>query len=234
MRLCMLAMLLWGSALGQILSIEGPEDPLLQFINPPSRQIHLRASQPWSFAPVVCGNLGARLHFAHMVWTADLGWQDWQGFQVQSADLVFRAPAIAGLAPGLRLRMEFLEDRRYHLLDFLLAMEGPVKVGLRFRLDERTEMGLSALSSSEALVLSIQNESLDAAWLRGLSAQGRVDDVFRLKWRGENWSSAWTLGPSPLQELSLGWSGQRRFARLQLRWHPWLGMGRSLVLGVRL
>ncbi|MBC8367898.1 hypothetical protein H8E52_10845 [bacterium] len=130
--------------------------------------------------------------------------------------------------------MEFLRGHPFHLLDFLLAMEGPLKVGLRFRLSERAETDLSARSSSEALALSLSTHSMDAAWLRGLSTEGRLEDVFQLKWRGEYWSGTWTLGPAPVQDLSLGWSSSRRFARLHLRWHPWLGMGRSLELGIYL
>ncbi len=230
-RLCLLALLLGGCALGQILSLEGPEDPLIHFLDPQATQIRLRASQPWSFAQATCGNLAATYQGAKTSWNADLGWQDWQGLQAQSADLVMRGPALAGLAPGLRLRMEFLEGRRFHLLDFILAMEGPIKVGLRFRLDEQAESGISARSSSEAMALSISTQNMNAAWLRGLSAQGRVDDLLRLKWQGDTWNAAWTWGPAPGQELSLGWKGKKRFARLHLRWHPWLGVGRSLVLG---
>ncbi len=227
-------MALVSGAQGQVLSIHPPVDPVLELIGRErGSRLSLESWQPWGLAGARLGEFSARLEPGPFQIAASLGWQGWGSLQVQTADLFIMAP-LPGLDAGFRVRAELLEGRTYHALDALVAMRGRAGLALRIRISERAEPGLAARSATEALGLSMTWGDVHASWMRGGSEQRPAEDILRLEWSRQSWEGIWTQGPGPVQELELGWRGRRRFAALRFRWHPWLGIGRGLVLGVKL
>jgi hypothetical protein len=234
-RAILCLMLIWISgAQGQILSIHPPEDPLLILLGR-ERESHLclESWQPWGFSAARLGELKVQFQPGPMLIVARVGWQSWGTLQVQTGDVFLTAP-IPGMEAGLRFRAELLEGRLFHALDGLLAMRGRTGIALRIRINEHAEPGVSARSTTEAIGLSMAFGNFHASWMRGGSEQRPVEDSYHLEWNRESWEGAWTHGPGPVQELELAWRGSRRFAALRFRWHPYLGIGRGLILGVKL
>ncbi len=234
MRPALLLLFVAALARGQILSLDAPPDALQGVLGPQPSEIRLEVFQPWGLADATTARWGANSNLGPLRWSALLGAEDWNGLAAQSLEVAVLAPLTSTLDAGLALRGETLAGRSWHLVDLLLATKGPLRLGLRFRLRERTEPNLASRAPSEALGLAVEMDSFAASWIHGAGPDGRRENLLRLDWFREAWTAGWTLGPDPVQELELAWRGGRRFAGLRLRWHPYLGMGRGLVLGMRL
>ncbi len=221
-------------ARAQILSLDAPPDALMGALHPRPSEIRLELFQPWAMADASSARWSAISNLGLLRLSLELSAQDWSGLAAQSLDATVLAPLPSKLQAGFSLRGETMAGGTWHLVDFLLATEGPLRLGLRFRLRERAEPGLAARAPSEALGLALETGSFAASWIHGSGPESGRENLLRLDWSEEVWSAAWILGPDPVQELELFWRGDRRFAGLRLRWHPYLGIGRGFVLGMRL